>query len=142
MKRLIYFFILLFISCSAFGFAGPAPELQLRLNLPKDPDLPVIISIADIKAVPELEGRMVLLAGVFAGWEEIGVPPPFSRRDWVLRNDSGEIFVHGPYPEGCDPMDRDSIGSPIEIKGRIALRLVQHFGNPVRVVFINRKEEK
>jgi len=126
-----------FLLLPAFGFGGPPPEPHLLVNLPEDKDAPVMLGINEIKDIPELEGRRVILRGIFAGWDNIGEPTPFSRRDWVLRNDSGEIFVHGPYPEGCDPMDPQTIGKPIEIRGKIESKLVTSFGNVVRVVFID-----
>ncbi|NQU16863.1 MAG: hypothetical protein HQ564_02255, partial [Candidatus Saganbacteria bacterium] len=104
-----------FMPSPVFSFGGPPPEPHLLINLPEDKDAPVMLGINEIIDIPELEGRIVILRGSFAGWDDIGEPTPFSRRDWVLRNDSGEIYVHGPYPDGCDPMDPHSIGKPIVI---------------------------
>lgn len=137
-KAVLSLSFLICFSSLVFAFGGMAPEPHLLMNLPQDPDMPVMISIEEIKTIPELEGRKVLLKGRFAGWENIDTPPPFSRHDWVLRNDTGAIYVHGPYPEGCSPLDPHTIGREIEITGRIKARLVSGFGNVRRVVFIGR----
>ncbi len=53
--------------------------------------------VKDILANPdEFEGRSVTLVGYYRGWDllgEAGSGPPVTRSDWVLRDDSGAIYV-------------------------------------------------
>lgn len=138
MKKLIVFLCLFaFLPSMVHAFAGPPPDRSLMLNMPKDKDNPVVISIEDIKNVPELEKQTVRLIGHFAGWENLGEPKPFSMHDWVLRNETGAIYIHGQYPDGCDPLDHGTYGTEIEIVGKIESKLVTNLGNVTRVVFID-----
>ena len=57
--------------------------------------------------------------------------------DWALRNETGAIYVHGQYPEGCDPLDHATYGKHIEIVGKVESKLVTNLGIVTRVVFID-----
>ncbi|MCX6033594.1 MAG: hypothetical protein NTV38_01245 [Chloroflexi bacterium] len=59
---------------------------------------PAFTQIAkDILADPmEFEGLPVTLVGYYRGWDllgEAGNGPPVTRSDWVIRDDSGAIYV-------------------------------------------------
>ena len=53
--------------------------------------------VKDILTDPgEFEGQSVTLVGYYRGWDllgEAGSGPPVTRSDWVIRDDSGAIYV-------------------------------------------------
>lgn len=52
------------------------------------------------------DGKLVFIAGTYDGWNAhrtINVPPPVTRSDWVIRDDTGSIYVTGINPR-LDPI--------------------------------------
>jgi len=65
------------------------------------------------------ENKMVVIHGEYMGWRDY-IPNPFiTRSDWVIRDNSGAIYVTGKCPETLDPV-RD-IGTKIVVKGVVKL---------------------
>ena len=70
-----------------------------------------------INSPPEFEGKPVTVAGEYRGWQaENGYGPPVTRSDWVVKDDTGWIYVTGEGP-GVDPTQ--DIGCPIEVRGMV-----------------------
>lgn len=137
MKKIVVgFFLLCLIAGIVSAFAGPPPEPELLIDLPKDKDQPVKLAIREIRNLDSLEGQIVIINGIFRGWDDIKEPPPFSRLDWVIEDETGAIHVHGPYPEGCDPMVPETYGRPIEVAGKVKAKMVSHFGLVRRIFYI------
>ena len=45
-------------------------------------------------------------------------PPPVTRSDWVIADNTGAIYVTGPYPPGCLPPGQ-GIGKEIKISATV-----------------------
>lgn len=64
-------------------------------------------------------GKEAAIAGEYRGWQsEEGYGPPVTRSDWVIRDESGEIYVTGKLP-GFDPVK--DIGKNIKVKGVVKI---------------------
>lgn len=51
------------------------------------------------------EDRRVTLPCVFKGWKgSCRSAPPISRSDWMVEDETGCLYVHGPLPYGLDPL--------------------------------------
>ena len=62
--------------------------------------------IADIRANPKMyEDKVVTIEGTYQGWSS-GYPgvPPISRSDWLMKDDTGWIYVTGKRP-ALDPLE-------------------------------------
>jgi Copper amine oxidase N-terminal domain/Intracellular proteinase inhibitor len=69
---------------------------------------PVHVTVAELIDRPEAwSGRLVLLEGEYMGWQPSPFSPctrngvPVSRRDWVLRDTTGEIYCRGDISVGA-----------------------------------------
>ena len=79
------------------------------------------ISIADITSNPaEYEGETVTLSGEYRGWEGGHGSPPVTRSDWVLKDETGSIYVTGKVSPGLDPVE--DIGKKITVCGIVRLK--------------------
>lgn len=57
------------------------------------------LTIEDIMENPgEYEGKIVKIKGEFKGWES-SAPPPITTVNWVLKDETGEIYVVDPFGE-------------------------------------------
>jgi hypothetical protein len=74
------------------GTTPPNPTLAPTTTTP-----PFTQIVKEILADPgDFEGTSVTLVGYYRGWDllgEAGSGPPVTRSDWVLRDDSGAIYV-------------------------------------------------
>ena len=62
--------------------------------------------IAEITSNPaEYEGKAVTVSGEYRGWEAGYGSPPVTRSDWILRDETGAIYVTGKAPPGLDPVE-------------------------------------
>ena len=79
------------------------------------------ITIADIASDPAgYEGKAVTLSGEYRGWEPGYGSPPVTRSDWVLRDETGGIYVTGKVSPGLDPVkDR---GEMITVHGVVRVK--------------------
>lgn len=74
--------------------------LQIKKIIPR--------TISDIvKDIKNYLGKKVLITGEFRGWEGSAGPPPVTRSDWVIKDETGYIYVLGAPPF-----------NPIEDKGK------------------------
>jgi hypothetical protein len=84
--------LLIAASSACQGAASPSPTA-----VPTMAPATLTQLVKDILANPdEFEGRSVTLVGYYRGWDllgEAGSGPPVTRSDWVLRDDSGAIYV-------------------------------------------------
>lgn len=79
------------------------------------------VSIADITSHPtEYEGQTVTVSGEYRGWESGHGSPPVARSDWVVKDETGSIFVTGRIPAGLDPV-RDR-GKAITVHGIVRIK--------------------
>ncbi len=77
--------------------------LQVKKIIPR--------TIEDIlKDIKSLFGKKVLITGEFRGWEGSAGPPPVTRSDWVVKDETGYIYVLGAPPL-----------NPVEDKGKKVL---------------------
>jgi hypothetical protein len=105
-------------ACVGHGPAGEgaAEAPPVFLPTPRAPGSP---TIGDIMRSPETyRGKEVSLSGSFRGWSGAVGPPPVSRSDWVLKDDTGAIYVNGPFPPGCVP-PMAGMGSNVRIRGTV-----------------------
>lgn len=59
-----------------------------------------ITLIGDINNNPSVyDGKSVTVIGEYRGWQsELGHGPPVTRSDWILRDETGEIYITGKSP--------------------------------------------
>jgi len=73
--------------------------------------------IGDILANPAKYMREpVTVTGEYRGWQGEGYEPPVTRSDWVIKDETGLIYVTGKSP-GLDPVE--DIGKKLEVTGYI-----------------------
>jgi hypothetical protein len=85
--------------------------------------------VKDILADPgQFEGTSVTLVGYYRGWDllgEAGSGPPVTRSDWVIRDDSGAIYVQaGLSVEGdisLDPGSTKDTNKVLRVTGFVRL---------------------
>jgi hypothetical protein len=79
------------------------------------------INIANITANPaEYEGKSVTLSGEYRGWEPGYGSPPVTRSDWILKDESGGIYITGKTSFGLDP-DEDK-GKEVTVRGVVKVK--------------------
>ncbi len=79
------------------------------------------ISIASILSNPtEYEGKTVTLSGEYRGWESGYGSPPVTRSDWVLKDDTGAIYITGKASPGLDPVE--DRGQEITVYGVVKVK--------------------
>lgn len=65
-----------------------------------------------------MDGKIVTLVGEYRGWRpEDGLPPPETKSDWVLNDNTGEMYVTGASPADFDPVE--DIGKMVTATGII-----------------------
>jgi hypothetical protein len=75
------------------------------------------VNIRDLLESPdEYLDKEVVVSGQFQGWSGVDASPPLTRSDWVIKDDTGAIYVSGPFPPGCNPPNR-GMGMPVTVKG-------------------------
>ena len=75
--------------------------------------------IGDILAnLTKYEWELVTIMGEYGG-RDIGYEPPVTRSDWVIRDETGLIYVTGKYP-GLDPVE--DIGKKLEVSGMVRVK--------------------
>lgn len=74
--------------------------LQVKKIMPKTID-------EVMKDIKSYLGKKLLISGEFRGWEGSAGPPPVTRSDWVVKDDTGYIYVLGAPPF-----------NPVEDKGK------------------------
>ena len=101
----------------------------------KQQNNPERLTIAEIKSHPEkYSGKNLSLVAAFAGWDSFCGPPPFTRSDWCIRDETGGIYViDGKLPEGISPTSRTSKGKMLRINGFVKV-------SPEGVVYIEASE--
>ena len=62
---------------------------------------------------------LVTVIGEYRGWEGEGIAPPVTRSDWVIKDDTGLIYVTGLLP-GFDPVE--DIGLILEVSGMVRVK--------------------
>jgi hypothetical protein len=63
--------------------------------------------------------KEITILGEYRGWQSEEVyGPPVTRSDWVLRDESGEIYVTGKLPR-LDPVK--DLGKPVKVKGVVRI---------------------
>ncbi len=84
----------------------------------------LVIELDNIKELYKntgtLKDKIVLLKGKFNGFEAdraCNQYRPSSRSDWVLKDGTGCIYINGPFPLWCDPIDKGTLGTKIELIG-------------------------
>jgi hypothetical protein len=79
------------------------------------------VSIADITSDPAgYEGRTVTVRGEYRGWETGYGPAPVTRSDWILKDETGAIYITGRVPPGLDPVD--DRGTEITVYGVVKVK--------------------
>jgi hypothetical protein len=83
--------------------------------------------IGTIRATPaDYKEKALMLKANFRGWNgTCQGPPPVARGDWMVEDDSGCIYVHGPLPAGFDPVRPTN--QPLQLRGHIQ---IDHTGQP------------
>lgn len=89
-------------------------------KLPKQTDI-----IGSIVAEPfAFEGQDITVVGYYRGWDllqEVNMPPPVTRSDWVIKDSTGAIYTSASsvvkVPEGLKPSSLQDTGIILEVKG-------------------------
>ena len=122
MKKRIGMLILLIVGVGILGVVcNYAVKLMPEVEI--EPPEPVSILNTTISAIikdPEAYiEKDIAIIGEYRGWQsEEGYGPPVTRSDWVIRDESGEIYVTGKLP-GLDPVE--DIGKKIKVKGVVKI---------------------
>lgn len=76
--------------------------------------------IMDIDEVKDktYDGKVVTVRGEYLGWNSGHGPPPVTKSDWVVEDQTGWIYVTGVYSD-LDPYD--DAGREIEVTGTIVV---------------------
>lgn len=130
-------FSVLFVVCLAClaGGSGCASETAVSSGLdahqttaqPTLPDSDLTISnlIQLIRQSPqEYLDEEVEITGYYHGWDlldEVGDPPPVTRSDWVIADESGALYVTGMLPPDLNPASRDEMNSLIHLVAKVAM---------------------
>lgn len=79
------------------------------------------LTIGKIASNPtDYEGKAVTLSGEYRGWEGGYGSPPVTRSDWVLKDETGTLYVTGRILPGLDPVqDR---GKRLTVDGIIRVK--------------------
>jgi hypothetical protein len=76
--------------------------------------------IGDVLANPaKYQFDLVTVIGEYRGWQGEGTAPPVTRSDWVIKDDTGLIYVTGLLP-GFDPVE--DIGLILEVSGMVGVK--------------------
>ncbi len=79
------------------------------------------ISIANITSNPTgYEGKTVTLSGEYRGWEAGHGSPPVTRSDWILKDETGSIYITGKVSPGLDPVK--DIGKKVTVQGTVRVK--------------------
>ncbi len=91
--------------------AGPKPTMSDNEGM-----------IGQVLAAPDrFESRTITVTASFQGWRgPCRSGPPVSRSDWMMADDSGCLYVHGPVPPGLDPARPD--GEKTTVTGVVRLK--------------------
>jgi len=89
------------------------------------------VTIAEIKnKSDELVGELVIIKGVYMGWKGEG-PPPVTRSDWVIDDNTGAIYITGKSPN-LDPIK--DVGKNITVVGYVRLKDTTPYIEAVKVI--------
>jgi|GEM_PF-829900 len=88
------------------------------------PNLPRAVHLTDwlgaiVGAPREFDGRVFDIVGYFRGWNLLGEArgnPPVTRRDWVIADDSGAMYVAGATPPGLDSSARADAWNVVRLR--------------------------
>ena len=79
------------------------------------------VSIADIISNPdEYEGKTLTLSGEYLGWEPGYGSPPVTRSDWIIKDETGGIYVTTQTSPGLDPVE--DRGKEITVHGVVRVK--------------------
>lgn len=80
-----------------------------------------LLTIRSIWSDPAgFSGKKVSLAVAFKGWQgRCTGRPPVSRNDWMIEDNTGCMYVHGPLPNGLQPTSPHS--EQLTLKGMVRL---------------------
>lgn len=79
------------------------------------------VSIADIISDPTgYEGKTVTVSGEYRGWEAGHGSPPVTRSDWIVKDETGAIYVTGRVSPGLDPVEDK--GTKITVQGVVKVK--------------------
>jgi hypothetical protein len=103
------------------GACSPAPRRPDRGRVSVPGPGPRSLRVSElIRSADTLVGEVVEVRGACAGWGGPAPgPPPLTRSDWQLQEDSVAVWVSGPLPRGCDPVN-PSLARVYEIRARVA----------------------
>jgi len=120
---LILFLLFFPMACAGEGQAGSAGTVS---NSTEDEGKITTgngeqVSIANIISNPaEYEGKTVTLAGEYRGWEPGYGSPPVTRSDWILKDETGGIYITGRVSPGLDPVE--DIGKKVTVYGVVRVK--------------------
>jgi len=126
MKKLIIFWVVAIIAIAGIG-CGKKTKVEEKNQAANSGSAAFSATpkISDIFAKPEnYLNKEVTVTGQFMGWKGAAGGPPVTRSDWVLKDETGAIYVVGPYPPGCIPPDT-GIGTRIKVKGVVKINDVK-----------------
>jgi len=96
---------------------------RLHLIISKLPE-PTRIVGSIIMAPFHFEGRNITVIGYYRGWDlwhEVGMGPPVTRSDWVIKDSTGAIYIsassEAEVPEGLGPDSLDDTGIMLKVRG-------------------------
>lgn len=99
---------------------GACSGTQSRGKVITEKKVPVV-KIGNLKKNPSLYlGKTVTVKGEYRGWKAECGPPPVTRSDWGVRDETGTIYVTGKPASHLDPYK--DIGRKITVTGTFHLK--------------------
>ncbi len=124
--------------------AGQDTQESRDRPIPPPPEIQPL-TVGEVLAAPDsIIGKTVSVRGLCTGWRGDAVgPSPLTRSDWQLRGDEAAIWVSGPLPRGCAPVDPPP-DATFEIVATVAIDTVSVLGQSAPVVrrFLRRVQER
>ena len=111
------------------GADGSADSVAAILRVEPADRTELTLSVRELGEKPGWGRRRVRVTGVCVGYVAAGdaATPPITRSDWVLEADDAQVFVSGPFPDGCTATTRGT--RPVTIVGEVAEDTLPVFGD-------------
>lgn len=130
-KKVAYIFI--------FFIVFSSPSIAMSVAPPKKQISREAYSIKEIQTNPNILNRKVIVKGKFMGWKSNIGPPPITRSDWILKDETGEVYIVGYFPKGFSPTDDSDIGRKIVVQGIIKEIERFFFDKAIKIRYIEKK---
>jgi hypothetical protein len=111
------------VGCTKNNLADVTASITpTQVSITAIPDSGLTSLIAEILKSPNKAGEQVEIIGYFRGWDildEVDGPPPVTRSDWVIADNSGAIYVTGLMPDDLDPSSPAQVNQIIRLTATV-----------------------